>query len=97
MKLVIDIQEEQYEWIKNLTHGITDYRTTEKLYESVRNGIPLPKGHGDLIDRAELMKHEVWGTFGETGYDAPCVFRAYITGAPVIIPAEQEGEKDDAE
>lgn len=40
MKLEIVISEADYEWIKEHT-VLTDYRMTEKIYESVRNGTPL--------------------------------------------------------
>ena len=40
MKLIIDIPEEDYEWIQ--THqSVTDYQTTLMLYKSVINGTPL--------------------------------------------------------
>ena len=52
MKLVIDIPEEDYEWIKEL--DASNYAITARLNNAIRNGTPLPKGHGDLIDRAEL-------------------------------------------
>ena len=53
MKLVIDISKEKYEWIKE-HKGVTDFKTTEILYNCVRKGTPLPKGHGRLIDEKEI-------------------------------------------
>lgn len=38
MKLIIDIPDDVYEYIKGLNEGITDYHTTVKLYRAVRNG-----------------------------------------------------------
>lgn len=39
-KYVIDIPDEQYEWIK--THkGVTDFQTTLMLYKKVMNATPL--------------------------------------------------------
>lgn len=58
MKIVIDIPESDYEYIKLLHEGITDYQTTLKLYRVVKTGTVLPKGCGDLIDRDALLKGE---------------------------------------
>lgn len=51
MKLVIDISKEMYERIKDgyVPLGISKY---------LKNGTPLPKGHGDLKD-ADIYKTEV--------------------------------------
>ena len=56
MQIVIDIPEEKYEYIKGLYKACTDYQTTLMLYDAVRNGIPLPKGHGRLIDADKILK-----------------------------------------
>lgn len=51
MKLVIDIPEEIYLNVKK------DYLyDTEVIVNAFKNGIPLPKGHGRLIDADELKK-----------------------------------------
>ena len=55
MKIVIEIPEEKYQWIKE-HRGRTDYQTTEMLYKRIRNGVPLPKGHGRLKDEKEIYK-----------------------------------------
>jgi len=51
MQIVIDISEEKYDTIKNKTYcGIYD----AEVYKSIANGILLPKGHGDLVDRGKI-------------------------------------------
>ena len=49
MKIIIDIPKEKYDLCKK-------WKPSERseLQEAVANGTPLPKGHGDLIDRMEL-------------------------------------------
>ena len=42
MKLIIDINDDAYEYISKLNEGITDYQTTLMLYEAVKNGTPIP-------------------------------------------------------
>ena len=48
MKIVIDIPIEHYNHIVFENNGI------DELREIIRNGTPLPKGHGRLIDADEL-------------------------------------------
>ena len=67
MKIVIDMPNNDYEYIKGLNEGITDYHTTVKLYIAVRGGTVLPKGHGDLIDRDKLEKDTEWNEY-EDGF-----------------------------
>lgn len=40
MKLIIDIPEEDFKWINTHLYT-TDFQTTKRLYESVRNGTPF--------------------------------------------------------
>lgn len=52
MKVVIDIPDRIYKINQNRRLNITDAEILEK---AVRNGTPLPKGHGRLID-ADMLK-----------------------------------------
>lgn len=56
MQIVIEINDNEYEGIKGYPDNITSYPVTIHLYDAVRNGTPLPKGHGRLIDADELKK-----------------------------------------
>ena len=49
MPIVIDIPIEQYNEIV--------YNDVDKLREIIKNGTPLPKGHGKLIDSNILKRH----------------------------------------
>ena len=53
MQIVIDIPDKKYQWIKDnpLTYN-------SEYCEAIRNGTPLPKGHGRLIDAIEADKAE---------------------------------------
>lgn len=46
VELVIRISEEDYEYIKN---------SNDMNFNAIKNGIVLPKQHGDLIDRSKLL------------------------------------------
>lgn len=81
MKIVIDIDECVYEdAMNNISNGLCKYSN-----EAIRNGIPLPKGHGDLIDRnvvysefdkADLSRKELIG-------------KMIVFGVPTVIPADK--------
>lgn len=47
MKLVIEIDEDYYDLLKHGVYCGDDYVPIKIIV----NGTPLPKGHGDLIDR----------------------------------------------
>ena len=85
IELVIKIPEEKYKWIKD-HKGKTDFQTTELLYRRIGNGIPLPKGHGRLIDADTLLKeHRLFDT-----YPFPSTT---IDSAPTIIEADKGSEE----
>lgn len=81
MDIVIKISDGDYEYFK--THN------KHGLYDFVVNGIQLPKGHGDLIDRRELKK-EVYTTTEWNGDIHRIIYEASIDDANPIIPADKE-------
>lgn len=87
MKIVIEISEEDYKLIKSYGKGSTNYRISLNLYDAVKNGVPLPKHHGDLIDRRELKK-EVYTTTEWNGDIHRIIYEASIDDANPIIKAE---------
>lgn len=102
MKLIIDIDEEAYDFIKRNGYH------TQSLYDAIRNGTPLPKGHGRLIDADELKTtfqnhHDffihAYGNFNKIlGNDKARVDEithsiAEIVNAPTIIDADRSVEE----
>ena len=53
MQIVIDIDEDDYNFIKEADES--NYLVTTNLYKAVYEGTVLPKGHGRLIDENDLM------------------------------------------
>lgn len=53
MQIVIDIPEEEYRRMKEKSM----FGRVDVWKDAIRNGIPLPKGHGDLKDARELLEH----------------------------------------
>lgn len=99
MKIVIDIPNNDYEYIKGLNEGITDYHTTVKLYRAVGGGTVLPKGHGDLIDRSKLAYYRCPNNVKDCPptYDFKCnscdfgiTNKFRVDNAPAIIEADSE-------
>lgn len=74
VNLVIALPENTY---NEVLEGKDTSNTT--IYEAIRNGHVLPKGHGDLIDREWLLEHMAIGT-------------SVIVNAPRIIKADSEVE-----
>lgn len=52
MQIVIDIPEESFKAIKNKHFAFHD--DINDLFHWIANGTPLPKGHGRIIDIAQL-------------------------------------------
>lgn len=80
MQIVIDIPEE----VKNkvYAHGLSLCPSDkEQLIHAIMNGVPLPKGHGRLIDADALNRKDV---------NCANVPMNFIDNAPTIIEAESE-------
>lgn len=86
IELVIKIPEEDWEFIKE-SDGC---RWSRAIIEGVINGTPLPKGHGDLIDRDSLVLDCDWSDY----YDG---FSAYSESQVRLAPIIIEADKEDAE
>lgn len=75
MKLIIDISEEDYRECKfrkdllSLGGEPTDLTFNMRMETLIANGTPLPKGHGDLIDRDKLVYD---CSLGDGGCDHIC-------------------------
>lgn len=77
IELVIKISEEDYFLINRNNFC----RNKWKVYDAIKNGTPLPKGHGDLIDRQALIDNGI-----EKGF---CNWYDEIKYADTIIEADK--------
>jgi hypothetical protein len=84
MKIVIDIPEELFGKIndENYQSLISWYDTS--LYCAIKDGTPLPKGHGDLIDEKNLL--DKWNNLSVRGRTE---FDQVIMCQPPVIPADK--------
>ncbi len=90
MKLIIDIDDETYETIKNAEPLKWDC-PIESAYKAIKNGTPLSKRHGELVDIRPLMR----GLYeemcvGELTYTTSEVYKMLENEAPTIIEADKE-------
>lgn len=87
MQIVIDIPEVFYEALRKTDEIISGQRSGKTLmsviYNAVAQGIPLPKGHGRLIDADALNRKDV---------NCANVPMNFIDTAPTIIEADKESE-----
>lgn len=51
MEIVIDIPDQKYKWIIENPQTYTD-----ELHDAIRNGTPLPKGHGRIADIDKVLQ-----------------------------------------
>ena len=88
MKIVIDIEDYDREWIANGYH-IPD-EINRKIAEAIIDGTPLPKHHGRLIDADELLEnaYQVYDKVRHMWSPDFVVNTEYIYSAPTILEAE---------
>lgn len=95
MQIVIDIPNRIYKIVQNKTLNIMDAEILEK---AVKNGTPLPKGHGRLIDADKTISKICGSSCGchleECGQDKPCFSVTRIESAPTIIEADKAESED---
>lgn len=100
MKIVIDIPDEDYKFIKDLQFyhsGRRSGKTIERnVINGIKNGKPLPKGHGRLIDADEYKEHlYACETNGRPLHMMELNERlATVDDAPTIIEADKEKENE---
>lgn len=87
MKIIVDIDENLY--IKTQSDKYVIY---DKMYHAIKNGTPLPKGHGRLID-AEVMK--TMKSIQSANFNAVELIRVWIDKQPTIIEADKEVENNE--
>ena len=100
MHIVINIPEDEYNKIYSGNFDADGYFKMN-LKEAFRNAIPLPKGHGDLIDKSKICKTIPAEEDNCTGMemtldemdaynDGIDVMYSIVQSAPTIIEADKE-------
>lgn len=91
MKIMIDISEKDYRRIKDIPDAFDSL--TSRAYKSIKNGVPLPKGHGRLIDADKLHHCDCKGNFNECDVCVNDELCNLINDADTIIEADKEEYK----
>ena len=97
MQIVINIDDEDYDDITLTGENIINLGVLLDLREAVRNGTPLPKGHGRLID-ADALEKKMCDREEELGddralWESSAVSVALNMFAPTIIEKDDEVEE----
>lgn len=61
MKILVDIPEKFYEDFKLQLPAINKEVPSDFAKYAIATGTPLPKGHGDLIDRGQALNECIKG------------------------------------
>lgn len=88
MKLIIDIPEKKYLFAKQLADG---GKEDNPLVLALGNGVPIPKGHGEIIDVNEIREIEV--DDGDVANYTKGNDSTFYIDAPAIIEADKDGGK----
>ena len=91
MKIVIDIPEEQYNKIVSM-YGTFPTEMKKWGLSAIKNGTPLPKGHGRLKD-TDAINHELMDEYHGMISDSEMKIYKIIRmldNAPTIIEADKE-------
>ena len=105
MQIVVNIDEETYNDIKKGKIYSSFRDVPLESVNAIANGIPLPKGHGDLIDRSKICKAIPAEEDNCTGMgmtydemdaynDGIDVMYSLIQGTPTIIEADKQEEHE---
>ena len=78
MKVIIDVKSEMWDWLVN---GFPDEEDGVRLLDIVKNGTPLPEGHGRLVDMSEVLiklmqYYDGDKTLGQCIDDTPTILEA---------------------
>jgi hypothetical protein len=91
MQIVIDIPEEIYK-----ASQILDVKYEDGIQiplEVIANGIPLPKGHGRLVDVDKLKEQATKIKLESLSKNIRVITRYKLENALTIIEADKESEK----
>ena len=90
IELVIRLQKKLYDEI--LSPRRMDEEDASACYDAIKNGIPLPKGHGKIVDLNDVIEAgaPLYNGDREIGFSVDYVA---INDIPVLVEADKEGEE----
>ena len=95
MQIVIDIDENVF--TRLFDNGIEDYAIANDdlfaIAKSIHKCIPLPKGHGRLIDADKLKHAFISWNMAVQGFFTDADIASIVYNSPTIIEADKEQEE----
>ena len=101
IELVIKLPEEMYKWVNDVNKFFDDYGISDFI-DLVEKGTPLPKGHGDLIDKDHMIARleaasKFYGGENADAFDERFSYglkeaAIKVAEEPTIIEANKESE-----
>jgi hypothetical protein len=82
MQIVIELSDETYDKVINPNNWYDPNSAIEDIVKAIKDGTTLPKKHGDLIDRKDLIENGIRKGF--------CDWYDEIKKADAIIEADKE-------
>lgn len=92
MKLIIDIDEELYEAYKGKPPMLGD-AGMDMIAQAIANGMPLPKGHGRLVDENYVIAELVYRKH-LLADDVTCGQVTEIFDSAVVVDADKESNNE---
>ena len=89
MQIVIDIPEKVYSYIKREWVENDFDSPMNNAMNGIKNGTPLPKGHGDLVDRSKIDMSTEWRNVGLSDKSV-WIANGILNNAKTVIPADKE-------
>lgn len=88
MQIVIEMSDDDYKRIKDMPDAFNSL--TSRAYKAIKNGKPLPKGHGRLID-ADKVENITWQNPNYAdAWNVLTEIRDKVRELPTIIEADKE-------
>ncbi len=90
MRIILDISEDSY---KATCNGYMTPPDVENVVSGIKNGTPLPKGHGRLIDADAFQKYCFNKNFDKRlSAEGLAIINMFLEFQPTIIEADKESE-----
>jgi len=88
MKIVIDIPDEDYNVIiANADFYKANHWGAAVVWDAIVSGMPLPKGHGRLIETDALIQHTYSAVVD--GVETDIIDVSNVDNAPTVIEADK--------
>lgn len=91
MRIIIDISEDSY---KATCNGRMLPPDVENVVRGIKNGTPLPEGHGRLIDADAFQRYCFEKNFDKRlSEEGLAIINMFLEFQPTIIEADKESEE----